>query len=240
MRRHLAARVALDEPVILRLAANTLEGDKRSRDKLWLELRPPAVAVVRRCPVTRRLRDDENTRAEVASRVMIRLEADGFKHMLTFRGLLEHLDGRGSTWFGTLAYHVALRLTEQHPENLGPGVDKDRPCWVDVGSLPDERLENLLPAPARIVDTVFAHEVEALAESTLAPRQLDALRLRAEGYGNQEIAGKLGLPDAAAARRLVRAAQKRLRTRLGDELDGDLGEEGDEVEGDEKYIFRSR
>jgi hypothetical protein len=78
---------------------------------------------------------------------------------------------------------------------------------------------SVIRTPPRGRPRVEAHEVMAYAERALPPPQVSALRLWAVDRSDAEIATALGLPDALAARKLVRAAQKRLRTRFAGEED---------------------
>jgi hypothetical protein len=81
VRRHLVARVVLDEPVIESLVGRTLDGEKRARAELWLALSPVIEKIAGQWRVTGRLHDREDDRRDVFVRVMGRLEAKRFQRL---------------------------------------------------------------------------------------------------------------------------------------------------------------
>ncbi len=226
MRRHLVGRVVLDEPVMESLVGRTLGGEARARAELWLTLDPVIENIAGHWRITGRLHDREDDRREVFVRVMERLEANGLQRLGIFGGLLQRRNGTASAWFRTLTVRSALRHTETHPDHLGPAAGEGGPRWADLVPFEDRSEEDLPPASLRVIEAITAHEIMTCAERTLPSPQLAALRLWAEDLDSAKIAEAMKLPSAAAADKLVRAAQKRLRTRFAGARGGESGESG--------------
>ncbi len=171
--------------------------------------------------VMSRLFDREDDRRNVVVCVMGRLEAGGLARLRTFHELLGQRNGTAGQWLRVLVERAAIRYTEGHPDRLGSGTEEDPRRWAETEPLPEEPGEEALLASDGVIDAIEAHEILAYAERVLAPEQLAALRLRLSEHTDAEIAEELGLPDAHAARKLVRAAVSRLRYRFA----GDDGPE---------------
>jgi hypothetical protein len=215
VRKRLVGRVVFfDEKKLEPIVRRTLDKEPRARAQLWLDLAPPIESIAGDWRVTSRLHDSEEDRRNVYLSVMVRLEADESRRLLTCHELLQRQNGSASQWLRVLTVHSALRYMEQHPDHLGPGTKDDPgPRWADMTALPDD-LADMLPESVRMIPAIAGREIWAYAERTLPPLQVQALRLWSMDYRDQEIADEMQLPDAHAAHKLVRAAHGRLRTRF--------------------------
>src|SRR6185295_19573704 len=135
---------------------------------------------------------------------MAELHAGGYALL---RDLLECLRRRDTSFerkLTTIARHTAIDHVRTHAEYVaGPTSSR----WVRHVALSDALPEERPDA----VRHLMVDEILTYAEHHLPPQQYEALVRWAAGEHKDEIAEALGLADADAAMRLVRAAQWRLR-----------------------------
>jgi DNA-directed RNA polymerase specialized sigma24 family protein len=209
MNRRLVLRALFDENVIEPLVRRTLAGEARAWQGLWLAVDPAIEEMAGRFWVTGRLAEREDERRDVVIGVMERLQANDFERLGPFLGALVRRDGSARSWLSTVTRCSALNHARGHAENLG-GRERR---WAELVPLPDD-IEDLLPVSVQAIHTIEAHRIQAYAARVLPEAQGKALCLWLPGYDDEEIAVRLGLAGAPAARRLIRAAIETLRRRF--------------------------
>jgi DNA-directed RNA polymerase specialized sigma24 family protein len=222
MHTHPLSRTTLDEAKAELLVRRTLEGDRRTRDELWLLLDPVLETIVGRWRVTSRLAEREDERRNIVLLVMERLHAGDLRRLRLFHAALVPLDGSGQHWISAVTRRVAYNYTRRHAERLGTGRAGDPRRWADLGPITEE-VDGLLSVSPRAAAAADAQRIRAYAKERLTPLQHAALYLWLEGYDDSEIAAALHLEGCGAAARLLRAGIKRLRYRFAREGAGESG-----------------
>jgi DNA-directed RNA polymerase specialized sigma24 family protein len=198
------------EAVVLRAAA----GEEAAWIDLWTALEPRLEGLARQARVSGRLSQNEDDRRNIVVEVMARLRA------ADMRRLKLYLDARRQNpalafvpWVTVVAKRVAIDYMRGHGDyvdrrwNRNP--DSAPGAWVNLHTLPgDSRLVGGRPP---VTNRGAAMTMLRYAYSELPADQLAALELWIVQHDYPEIAEELGLGDAAAAQRLVRAALERLR-----------------------------
>jgi DNA-directed RNA polymerase specialized sigma24 family protein len=204
------------ERYVADLVDRTIAGDHAAWHELLVDEVEPVVEVVaRRRRVTGRLHRSEEHRRNIADDVIETLWAGGFRRLRELRASAPAREGAFGAWIARVATNTAIDYVRTCPE-----FDRGRGRWEKVGELPEE-LAGQHPDPISGID---AGRILARAPQILRPRQLEALLLWLEGGNGDDIAGNLGLADARAAERLVRAALKRLRNRFAPKKSSEAGD----------------
>jgi DNA-directed RNA polymerase specialized sigma24 family protein len=162
-----------------------------------------------------RLSRQEDDRRSVALAVMERLREADHRRLKMFLEARRH-DPRLSfmAWLSVVAKRVGIDYQRAHPEYLDlRGQGGSAPgAWVEVEALRSEwRLAGKRP-PVTAAGT--AREMLDYARRELPPQQRQAVALWTQGASSAEIARSLGLAEAAAAERILRAALERLRRKF--------------------------
>lgn len=154
---------------------------------------------------------------EVLARLVERIGAnDGRGLGLFVMWHRRHLDKSFADWLRIVMANVVRDYVRQQ---AGPGLDPQAAQDLAVRKLIKELatspcIDELGKRPA-MTDAQTARELAEYAERCLPPLQARALSRWVEGAGGDEIARDIGLPDAEAAQKLVRAAVASLRRHFG-------------------------
>ncbi len=216
MRSTIVARALLDEPMIERLVAGTLDGQKRARDGLWSALWPVIETIAGRWRVTGRISGREDERRDIVSLVMAELLADDFALLRELHEDLRRRDGSFQRKLSTIAMHTAIDYTRAHSE-YQEGAGAGGSNWPKRTAVPPDRLE---AGDLDAVHRVAVREILDFADRHLRGIQREAFALWFAGENDEEIAETLGLAGAAAAGRLMGAVRKGLRRHLSPKQDG--------------------
>jgi hypothetical protein len=180
----------LDELVVA-----AADEDERAWRKLWAAIETPLSRILAQPNFLGRIAQREDDRASIAVAVMARLRE---RH---FHRLRLYLDAKRAnprlrflSWLKVVARRVGIDYFRTYHEpiaqTLQTGDAGERPPMTNRGT---------------------ARELLRHAASVVPPEQLKALELWTQSEPFGDIARVLGLADAAAAERTVRAAIERLR-----------------------------
>jgi DNA-directed RNA polymerase specialized sigma24 family protein len=195
------------------LVSRVIDGDEAAWHTLWVGVKPMLWGITGKWRITGPLSQNEDDRHNIVTRVMAHLCADDRRCL---RAFLASRDGRGSfkMWLATVAARIAIDYVRGHPEYLAPtpreagAPESSGDRWVRHDAMPDSG-----PAGdgADVTETTLAEQILERSRDILTEDQLQAMELRLMDVDHDEIARRLGLPDARAADKLLRAAFKRLR-----------------------------
>ena len=216
MRSTIVARALLDEPVIEPLVAGTLDGQKRARDGLWLELWPVIEKIAGRWRVTGRISGRRDERRDIASLVMAELQADDFALLRQLQEDLRRRDGSFQRKLSTVAMHTAIDYTRGHSE-YQEGAGAGGSNWPKRAAVAADRLE---ARGLDALDLAAVREILDFADRHLRGIQREAFALWFAGENDEEIAARLGLEGAAGAARLMDAVRNGLRRHLSPKQEG--------------------
>lgn len=196
-----------------------IEGDQGAWRRLWLILEPQIETIARKRHLTGRLCEREDERGNIVVAVMDRLRADDFRHLRAFLSSRAQRESSSfTTWFTSFATRTAIDYVRTHSEYERPShadagtVRASGSRWVRFEPVPDS---SSAPAAATADVTRLAAAQQFLerAAHILTREQREALALWLVDQDHDEIAYRLGLADAPAAKKLLRSAVERLRFR---------------------------
>jgi hypothetical protein len=193
------------------LVERTVAGDESAWRALWAAVEPPLTRIIARPHFLGPLGRDEDERRNIIVAVMGRLRADQFARLSLY------LDARRDNaqltfvgWLSVVAKRVGIDYLRAHPEYQRKcSASRSRPgAWVKQTQLPESKVFGKRPP---VTTRVTARRIVDHAGPSLPIAQRRALELWTHGEDFADIAREVGLPDAAAAHRVVRAALDRLR-----------------------------
>lgn len=216
--------VTLDSEDILEgLVEGAAAGDEATWQRLWAAVEPRLHQIVATPRFLGKLGGREDDRRNIVVDVLSRLRADDFHRLKIY---LETRTTNPSlkfmTWLRVVTKRVGIDYLRGHPDYIDRRRDKDRGTspgeWVDAGTLPSgSKLQGERPP---VTNRGTAQQLLRYAAGAIPDTQRRALELWVQSDSYTEIARELGLADAAAAERMVRAVIERLRRRFrveGDE-----------------------
>jgi DNA-directed RNA polymerase specialized sigma24 family protein len=210
------ARPDPENESIAALVARTCAGDQEAWQALWRWLDPRLEAIVRNLRLPR-ISQHEDERRAVVLEVMARLRADDFRRLRLWSEGAARDPALGlMPWLKVVTRRVAIDCLRAHPNYQPNGGGAG--AWHDPQSLPAASLLGG-PRPAITRDGT-AREMLAHAREVLPADHYRALERKLAGETPAEIAQALGLPGAAEAERIVRAAFERLRRKFRTTLAG--------------------
>jgi hypothetical protein len=193
------------------LVVRTASGDEAAWQELWAAVEPPLTRIIAQPRFLGPLGRDEDERRNIIVAVMARLRADKFSRLSLY------LDARRDNplltfigWLSVVAKRVGIDYLRAHPTYLRRcGAARSRPgAWVHQTQLPESKLHGKRPP---VTTRVTARRIVERAGPSMPVAQRRALELWTHGEDLADIAREVGLADAAAANRVVRAALDRLR-----------------------------
>ncbi len=196
-----------EEDRLADLVKRTIAGDERAWGALWLVLDPRIERIAGQRRLMGPLSVERDERRDVVVRVMGQLQEDGFRRLGELLEVVERRDGSFWCRITTIVKSAAVDHVRAHAENVG---SRSEARWAVLGAL-SEQIEDGGPG---VLAGIEAREILALAATCLTPAQYDALCLWISGETFEEIARELRLEGPLAARKMMRAAVKRLRDRL--------------------------
>jgi DNA-directed RNA polymerase specialized sigma24 family protein len=208
-----------DDRQLEALVASAALGDQDAWTRLWAVVEPRLSAVVRKPRFLGALSGSDDEQRNIVLEVMARLCADDYRRLRLYvdkRG--DHPDMQFMAWLIVVAKRVAIDymrghdqyLSHRHKRNPGSAAG----AWVAMDTLPaSSQLGDRPPMTERGT----ALELMSYAGHTLPEDQRRALKMWVQDDGYERIATELGLADASAAERLVRAALSRLRRHFRDD-----------------------
>jgi DNA-directed RNA polymerase specialized sigma24 family protein len=199
------------------LISAVIAGDPAAWSRFWLELEPRLHAIAGKRRFTGPLSELEDERHNIVAAVMTRLRAHDFRRLRDFLVARAQPGSRSfQTWIVTFAVRTAIDYVRTHPEYQRPARNDEAaerasgPRWAGFEPPPDSKSAPAAPG-VDVPRLVTAQRILARAPHLLTREQYEALMLWLSDEEHDEIARALGLPNADAAEKLVRAAVKRLR-----------------------------
>jgi hypothetical protein len=198
-------------PDIESLVERTVSGDEAAWQQLWSAVEPPLTRIIARPRFLGPLGRNEDERRNIIVAVMARLRADEFARLRIY------LDARRDNpllsfvgWLSVVTKRVGIDYLRAHPEyQRRCDAGRSRPgAWVHQTQLPESKLFGARPP---VTTRVTARRIVDHAGESLPVAQRRALALWTQGEDLADIAREVGLADAQAAHRVVRAALDRLR-----------------------------
>ncbi len=211
----------VDDETIEQLVAAAATRDEAAWQQLWAAIEPTLSRIIAQPRFLGRLGGREDDRRNIVVGVMARLRADHYARLHMY------LDAKRAnprllfvSWLRVVAKRVGIDYLRAHPDYVRRhDANASRPGrWVDAEQLPPAS-QIVGPRPP-ITDLGTAQELLTYAAGVIPPEQRRALELWAQSESFADIARALGLANAAAAERVVRAVIERLRRRFRSE--GDL------------------
>lgn len=198
------------------LVAAAAGGDPTAWTALWEEIEPRLLAVVRTRRFLGPLARREDEPRDIVVEVMTRLRADDCRRLrgyVTARSASPNM--RFLPWLIVVAKRVSIDYMRAHDEYVDRRHSKNPESaagkWIGVDALPpDSRMGERVPMTRRGT----ARELMSYAGHTLPDEQRRALELWIQSEPYDVIAARVGLEDARAAEKAVRAALERLRRRF--------------------------
>ncbi len=204
-----------DEAELERLVVAAAAADEDAWQRLWAAIEPPLSRIIAQPRFLGRLGQREDDRHNIVVAVMARLRADGFRRLHVY------LDARKGnarlrflSWLRVVAKRVGIDYLRAHPDYLRrDDSEASTPGqWVELRTLPPASGHGERPP---ITNSGTVAELLRYAAGAIPEQQLRALQLWAASDSFDDIARALGLPGAAEAEKVVRAAIERLRRRYG-------------------------
>jgi len=199
------------------LVANAAGGDETAWQRLWAEVSPRLDAMIRRPQFLARIGEREDDRRDIIVEVMARLRDRQSRRLRVYLEAKKNSpDMTFMPWLNVVAKRVAIDHLRRSPDYQDRRREKDASApgrWIKAVTLKSDNAADRPPMTLRGT----AHQLLLHARRHLPEDQQRALEMWAQGDDHQEIADALGLPDASAANRMVRAALERLRRHFRDE-----------------------
>src|SRR5436190_3639513 len=201
-------RPMLDEEKVETLVVAAAGRDELAWQRLWAAVEPRLSRIVAQPRFLGRLGQREDDRRNVVVDVLARLRADNFHRLRIY------LDTRTAnpalkfmTWLRVVTKRVGIDYLRGHPDYIDRRRDPERGSapgeWVDAGTLPSgSKLQGERPP---VTNRGTAQQLLRYAAGAIPETQRRALELWVQSDSYAEIARELGLADAAAAERMVRA-----------------------------------
>jgi DNA-directed RNA polymerase specialized sigma24 family protein len=205
------------------LLDRVLRSEPAAWHELWRRVEPLAWSVSGKWQAAGPLCKNPDERRNIVLAVMERLRQGDFRRLRAFAGSPgKDSDAAFAAWVTTLASRVAIDRLRAHPEHVDPRGRRGVERWAKLVALDDA------PEPAEERDLLGRATALGLLERArreLSVEQLTALHLWLDGVGHAAIAERLRLDDERDARKVVRAALKRLRDRYRDAPRGQEAED---------------
>jgi DNA-directed RNA polymerase specialized sigma24 family protein len=195
------------ETLVVRAAA----ADEAAWQQLWSAIEPPLTRMIAQPRFLGALGRNEDDRRNIIVAVMGRLRADDFARLTLY------LESRRENprltfvgWLSVVAKRVGIDYLRAHPAYVRRcGAQRSRPgAWVHETGVPESQL---VGARVPVTMRLTARRIVEQAGRGLPTVQRRALELWTHGEDLPDIAREVGLADARAAHRAVRAALDRLR-----------------------------
>lgn len=203
----------MDEDEVERLVVAAADGDESAWQGLMMAITPPLTKIVASPRFLGRLGQRDDDRDLIVTGVFERLRVNQFNRLKLY------LDARATnpklrflSWLRVVAKRVGIDYLRAHPEYLRRHDDNaSRPGeWVNAGTLPPG--SQLFGQRPPVTNMGTAHQLVAYARSGALPEdQCRAIELWSQSESFDDIAKTLGLRNAQAAERMVRAGLERLR-----------------------------
>ncbi len=187
--------------------------------QLMAALWEPSLRLVAGSKAMRGLKASEDDVREVVTRLMAKLQRDDLRALRLYPPWKDrHPDKTFADWFKITTANVVRDFARERrgtDQRRLPGeLSKKRLLNDFAKTLPGEDSYGLRPP---VTDAQTARQLLEYARERLPPDQLAALESWLQGASYDAIASSRGLDDAAAAKRLVRAAVAVLRRHFGPE-----------------------
>jgi len=191
------------------LVERTVAGDEAAWRALWAAVEPPLTRIIAQPRFLGPLGRDEDERRNIIVAVMARLRADRFARLSLY------LDARRANpqltfvgWPSVVANPLGIDYLRAHPEyQRRCSATRSRPgAWVRQTQLPESKVFGQRPP---VTTRVTARRI--VDHAGLPNAQRRALEMWTHGDDLADIAREIGVADAPAANRVVRAALDRLR-----------------------------
>jgi len=215
------ARASPSEPVMTpdetteALVVAAAGQDELAWQQLWAAIEPALSRIIAQPRFLGRLGQREDDRRNIVVAVMARLRSDRCARLRLY------LDAKAAnprlrflSWLRVVAKRVGIDYLRAHPDYVRRhDPDASRPGqWIDAEELPPASQLGGDRPPVTNLGT--ARELLAYAAGVIPDEQRRALELWAQSETFEDIARALGLANAAAAERVVRAVIERLRRRF--------------------------
>lgn len=205
----------LDEEELETLVVGAARRDEAAWQRLWAVVEPALSRIIAQPRFLGRLGQREDDRRNIVVAVMARLRADQFGRLqmyLEARQANPRL--RFLSWLRVVAKRVGIDYLRSHPDYVRRhDKDASRPgVWVDAGTLPPA--SQIFGERPPVTNRGTARELLQFAAGAIPDEQRQALELWAQSESFDDIAKALGLANAHAAERIVRAVIERLRRRF--------------------------
>lgn len=208
--------------VMEELIPAVIAGDPAAWRLFWLELGPQVRGIAGNRCITGLLSERDDECDNIVDAFMTRLCARNFRRLCEFLALRAQSPGLSfKTWATTLATHTAIDYVRSHPEYRRPSRSEASPVresgerWVRPEPVPESTSPRAPVAPGLdVTELLAAQQILAAAPNILTKLQREVIELWLQDVDPDQIASWLGLADAAAAGKLVRAAVARLRGRF--------------------------
>lgn len=211
----------VEEEQLERLVEAAAEGDEHAWQAMWAAVEKPLSRIIAQPRFLARLGQAEDDRRNIVVAVMARLRADAFARLRLYRDARAvNPRLRFLSWLRVVAKRVGIDYLRAHPDYVRRhDAEASRPgAWVEAGTLPPA--SQLVGERPPLTNRTTALELLAYAADVVAAPQRRALELWAHGESFAEIARTLGLADAPAAERTIRAVLERLRRRFREAHEG--------------------
>jgi DNA-directed RNA polymerase specialized sigma24 family protein len=189
--------------------------DELAWKQLWTTVEPMLTRIIAQPRFLGRLGQREEDRRNIVIAVMARLRAERFHRLhLYLEAKRANPRLRFLSWLRVVAKRVGIDYLRGHQDYVRRhDEDASKPGrWVDAGTLPPA--SQLVGERPPVTNRGTARALLQFAEGEIPDAQRRALELWAQSESFAEIAGRLGLPGASDAERMVRAAIERLRRRF--------------------------
>jgi DNA-directed RNA polymerase specialized sigma24 family protein len=195
-------------------------GDAQAWQRLWSELEPKVLALLRNPSVLGRFAEREDDCRSVVVVLMERLRADGFRRLRSYLDSKAKRPGlQFMPWLIVVAKRTAIDCVRAHPDYIDRRRQSDASspgAWVDPASLPPS---SLLPGSRPpLTNRGTAMELLRFAEANMPDAQRQAIELWMQSASFDDIARALGLSGSKDAERAVRAGLERLRRHVKEEI----------------------
>jgi DNA-directed RNA polymerase specialized sigma24 family protein len=187
-------------------------GDRTAWGNLWKEIEPVLKRIVAQPRFLGRLGQRDDDRDNIVIAVFDRLQANDFNRLkLYLQARNDNPKLKFLSWLRVVAKRVGIDYLRAHPEYLRRhDADASKPGdWVPQTALPPGSQLGGQRPPMTNIGT--AHELVQYARTALPEDQQRAIELWSQSESFDDIARTLGLKNAQAAERMVRAALERLR-----------------------------
>jgi len=199
------------EERLTELAVAAAEGDSAAWGRLWEEVEPRLLALVRRPRFLGRLSLREDDCRNVVLAVMERLHADDRRRLGVFAQSVGADPSRQFwPWLVVVARRVGIDYMRSHEQFIGRrgAPSESRPAWAHDTTATDHKLGGHRPP---MTNRGTARQLLEIAAHVLTEPQRVALDLWLRGADYASIATELALADRRDAEKLVRAGLERLR-----------------------------